>query len=249
MCLSFIEIATSALQWTGCLGYLKFSVNFIEKKMKLLNLQVLIAMMLVAPIAGAQSRLMSEDEALKNFKEAAKLYRQLEENTEEPAVTEDAWTDTQRDVEDDLLKSESLEDDMELAADEVEQMEDELDDEMSPASIGQPEIDAYNYVAEAEYAPIEDIVVAVNLENQTLQQVVRHIIEEARDEAGEWDVKWRISAENNYILNERVNLIAETNLSEFMSYLVDRVNNMTGIQLFVTVFDKSRIIVISDTYY
>ena len=89
----------------------------------------------------------------------------------------------------------------------------------------------------------------LNLENKTLEQVVGHIVEEARDEAGEWEVKWRVSAENNYILNERVNLIAETSLSEFMSYLVDRVNNMTGIQLFVTVFDKSRIIVISDTYY
>lgn len=233
------ELPSTTLRWTRCLGYFKLSVNFIEKKMKLLNLQVLIAMMLVAPMAGAQTALMSEDEALKNFKEAAKLYRQDEGSVEEPALAED-----------EMLEDELSDEDADLAVENDDSMEDDSEDEVKdPSVIDQSEIDAYNYVTADQYAPIEDIIVAVNLENKTLEQVVGHIVEEARDEAGEWEVKWRVSAENNYILNERVNLIAETSLSEFMSYLVDRVNNMTGIQLFVTVFDKSRIIVISDTYY
>lgn len=238
---------SATLRWTHCLGYFKLSVNFIEKKMKLLNLQVLIAMMLVAPVAGAQSRLMSEDEALKNFKEAAKLYRQLDANTDEPEITQDDVQGLNENLSAEALDDDLLNDDTGFNLDKNDLLTDGRVEESS--IIDQSEIDAYNYVSEDEYAPIEDIVVAVNLENKTLEQIVAHIVEQARDDAGDWDVKWRVSAENNYILNERVNLIAETNLSEFMSYLVDRVNNMTGIQLFVTVFDKSRIIVISDTYY
>lgn len=198
--------------------------------MKLLNTQFSLAvlMLLSAPVAGAQNALMSEDEALKNFKEAAKLYRQDAGSMEEPLL------------DDDETSSETTSDESDL----MEPMEDE-----GISTIDQNEIDAYDYKLEDEYAPVEDIVVNIDLENKTLEEVVTHIIDQAADQAGEWKVKWRVSPQNNYILNERVNLIAETNLSEFMSYLVDRVNNMTGIQLFVTVFDKSRIIVISDTYY
>jgi hypothetical protein len=195
---------------------------------KLLKIKIsLVALMLLsAPVAGAQSVMMSEDEALKNFTEAAKIYRDGEESLEEPSVEATLPED---------LKNEGTE--------AVAQTENEV------STINQAVIDAYQYTLEDEFAPIEEIIVTVDLENKTLEQVVEHIIDQARDEAGQWQIKWRVKAEHNYILSERVNLIAETNLSEFMSYLVDRVNNMTGIQLFVTVFDKSRIIVISDTHY
>lgn len=220
------------MRCTHCLVYLKLSVNFIEFEMNLLNIKIgLVALMLLsAPIAGAQSMMMSEDEALKNFKEAAKLYRdgeEVENLIEEPAA---------------------------IALDEVPVEMPVIENEIPTAKsklsiINQAEIDAHQNIYEDEYAPIEDIIVTIDLENKTLEEVVENIIDKARNEAGNWQVKWRVSPEHNYILNERVNLIAETNLSEFMSYLVDRVNNMTGIQLFVTVFDKSRIIVISDTHY
>lgn len=192
--------------------------------MKRLNLQFLSVFLFLSPVAMAQNTMMSEDEALKNFKEAAKLYRQGEIITEEPLI-ENAVQKHQNAQKEAVVKN-----------------------KVAP-TIDQAKIDAYEYVLDDQYAPIEDIVVAVDLENKTLEQVVSHILKEAEGQAGKWAVKWRVSPENNYILSERVNLIAETNLSEFMSYLVDRVNNMTGIQLFVTVFDQSRIIVISDTYY
>jgi len=97
--------------------------------------------------------------------------------------------------------------------------------------------------------PISDIRLAVDLERKTLKEIVNAIVEQARPMAGHWDVKWRIAEENEYILNERVNLTAETTFEQFMDYLTDRVNNMTGIELFVSVFETSRIIIISDTYY
>tara|TARA_R110000868_G_scaffold218576_2_gene469293 strand:+ start:217233 stop:217814 length:582 start_codon:yes stop_codon:yes gene_type:complete len=193
--------------------------------MKLLNIKIttLLVAILLAPSAMAQSALISEEAAMKNFKEAAKLYRKDDVDTAEPEVKK--ADENPQTAKEDVKESEAI------------------------AVIDQKTIDMHSNTSVVDYEPIENIVVSVNIENKTLQEVVTQIIDQAREEAGEWTVKWRVSPESTYILNERVNLTAETNLSNFMSFLVDRVNNMTGVKLFVTVFDKSRIILISDTYY
>ncbi|MFT7143994.1 MAG: hypothetical protein ACI9TY_001384 [Alphaproteobacteria bacterium] len=191
--------------------------------MKLLNLKVttLLVALVLAPSAMAQNVMMSEDAAMKNFKEAAKLFREGEVDTTEPVNKVDAEKNTAEKV-----KSKS-----------------------KVSIIKQQEIDLYEQGFGTEYQSIEDIDVSINIENETIENVVKRIIEGSREKSGKWIVKWRVSSESSYVLSERVNLTAETNLSNFMSYLVDRVNNMTGVKLFVTVFDKSRIILISDTYY
>ena len=101
----------------------------------------------------------------------------------------------------------------------------------------------------AAYVPLGDIQLAVDVENETIRQIVDDIIIQGREKAGPWHVKWRLRKENEFLLSEKVNLTAESSFNEFVNYLVDRVNNMTGVHLFVTMFDASRIIVISDTYY
>lgn len=100
----------------------------------------------------------------------------------------------------------------------------------------------------AHYLPLEDLRINVNFENAALQDILRYVTAQASDKVGPWEVEWRLKEENRRLLNERVNLTAESNFNEFMGYLVDRVNNMTGIQLFVRVFKVSRVIVISDTF-
>lgn len=96
---------------------------------------------------------------------------------------------------------------------------------------------------------LEEAPVALNVENKTLKAVMEEVVRQAGSYAGPWNIKWRLNEDNHFIINERVNLTAETNVGQFVEYLVDRVNNMTGVQLFVTVFNNSRIILISDTYY
>lgn len=100
----------------------------------------------------------------------------------------------------------------------------------------------------AHYLPLENLRVNVNFENAALQDIMRYVTAQASDKVGPWEVEWRLKEENRRLLNERVNLTAEANFNDFMGYLVDRVNNMTGIQLFVRVFKVSRVIVISDTF-
>jgi hypothetical protein len=102
---------------------------------------------------------------------------------------------------------------------------------------------------ETGYLPISQIRLTVNAERKTLKAIVDDILKQAAPKSGAWNVKWRLSEDNQFLLRERVNLTAETNFEQFMDYLTDRINNMTGINLFVSVFEASRIIVISDTYY
>jgi len=99
------------------------------------------------------------------------------------------------------------------------------------------------------YKPLAELRVAVDVENETLGDIITGIIQHAETKTGPWRVKWRLQDINEHILREKVNLTAESTFNQFMEYVVERVNNMTGVKLFVTVFDKSRIIIISDTYY
>ena len=109
---------------------------------------------------------------------------------------------------------------------------------LEPAySRGQPEVD------------LAALRIAINMEETTLQNAIESIVRRASDKVGQWDVRWRLQPENSYLLNEKMSVTAETTLGQFMEYMTDRVNNMTGVELFVSVFDVSRLIVISDTYY
>lgn len=190
--------------------------------MKLFDLKItaLLVAITVAPSAIAQNVLMSEDAAMNNFKEAAKLFRKNEVGPSLEKAEPEALVDSVADIA-----------------------------EETPSTIVEADIKIYEDKPAKQYKSIENIDVSVNIENKSIETLVQTIIDQAREETGKWTVKWRVSPESNYILSERVNLTAETNLSSFMSFLVDRVNNMTGVKLFVTVFDKSRIILISDTYY
>lgn len=100
----------------------------------------------------------------------------------------------------------------------------------------------------ADYLPLGKLHVNVSFENAALQDILRYVLAQASDKVGPWEIEWRLKEENRRLLNERVNLTAEATFDDFMSYLVDRVNNMTGTQLFVRVFKVSRVIVISDTF-
>lgn len=100
-----------------------------------------------------------------------------------------------------------------------------------------------------EEAPLRGLRMVIDMENVTLKQAVNRIIKQAEEKSGPWQVKWRVAQENKHILEEKVNLTAESTFAEFLEFLVDRVNNMSGVHLFVSIFEASRVIIISDTYY
>jgi hypothetical protein len=100
-----------------------------------------------------------------------------------------------------------------------------------------------------ENTPLENIVLVLDVENATLRQVVQEVVTQAAQYSGPWRVKWRLKPENMGLLDEKVNLTAEAPFGEFFGLLTERVKNLTGTQLFVTVFGGARVILVADTYY
>lgn len=96
---------------------------------------------------------------------------------------------------------------------------------------------------------LENIRVVVDVENDSLREIMYKVIAQAAKHTGPWQVKWRLKPENMGVMDERVNLTAEAKFSDFVDLLTDRVKNMTGVQLFITTFNESRIIMVADTYY
>lgn len=94
-----------------------------------------------------------------------------------------------------------------------------------------------------------EVPLHVHFENKPLKVVMEDVIQAVSTRTGAWDLRWRLSPDNQFIKNERVNLIAEADFETFTSFVADRIKNMTGIQLYVNVFNGSRIIAITDTYY
>lgn len=96
---------------------------------------------------------------------------------------------------------------------------------------------------------LEEIRLVLDVDNVTLREVMAKIVEQGAAYSGPWTVKWRLKPENMDLMDERVNLTAEAKFGEFCALLTERVKNMTGVQLFVTAFAGSRILLVTDTYY
>ena len=96
---------------------------------------------------------------------------------------------------------------------------------------------------------LENIRVVMDVENESLRDVVGRIVGQAAEHTGEWTVKWRLKPENASIPDEHVNLTAEAPFGQFVDLLSERVRNMTGVQLYLTAYNESRVILVTDTYY
>ncbi|MFO0500082.1 MAG: hypothetical protein ACK5YK_00175 [Pseudomonadota bacterium] len=102
---------------------------------------------------------------------------------------------------------------------------------------------------EPKQVRLEDIKLVVDVENATLRQVVQSVVGQAAQHTGPWRVKWRLKPENMGLLEEQVNLTAEAPFGTFFALLAERVKNLTGTQLYVTVFSAARVILVTDTFY
>jgi hypothetical protein len=97
------------------------------------------------------------------------------------------------------------------------------------------------------YAPLESVRLALDMQNVTLKQAVDQIVQGAASKVGPWSVRWQLAEENRYLLDELMNITAETTFDEFLAYMTEKVVNMSGVKLSTKVFNIGRVIVISDS--
>lgn len=94
---------------------------------------------------------------------------------------------------------------------------------------------------------LEQREVLVDMQNVTLKQIVQETLNQVAN--GEnWTIRWRLKDENKYLLKERINLTAEVSFDQFVTRMLETIRNITGIHLSTKVFNKNRIIIITDSF-
>lgn len=88
--------------------------------------------------------------------------------------------------------------------------------------------------------------VAVHTDNLTLPEMLDTILKQARPYTGPWQVRWKLTSDNQDLLKETFSLDAETTFEEFINYLAQYIMNDRGVKLGFALFDRERLIVISD---
>lgn len=189
-------------------------------------------------MAQPEERLLSEEEMMRMFKQQSEKFREKRETGEVDTMPSSQETAEQAPA----IESPEIKD---VKLDEMQEGDVALDVSIVPEHAKTVD---YNRPM-AGYVPLGDIQLAVDMNNKSLREIIDEIVMQASQHTGDWQVKWRLRKEHDFLLDEKVNLTAESSFREFVDHLVDRVANMTGIRLFVTIFDTSRVIIISDTYY
>lgn len=98
----------------------------------------------------------------------------------------------------------------------------------------------------SDWVELRKYRVVVHEDARTLEQLLGSLISKAEPYTGPWQIKWKISAANKDVLDEKFSLDAETTFEEFINYLAQYMANERGIKLSFSMFDAERIMVVSD---
>ncbi|PIZ30669.1 MAG: hypothetical protein COY40_04130 [Alphaproteobacteria bacterium CG_4_10_14_0_8_um_filter_53_9] len=114
------------------------------------------------------------------------------------------------------------------------------------ASLNSGQIGMGNPRYRQDWIDLKRYRVVLHEDSRSLQSIMAKIVNEAEPYTGPWEVKWKISRENEDILSEKFSLDAETTFGEFVTYLSQYIMNERGLKLSFNLFDAERILVISD---
>jgi hypothetical protein len=76
--------------------------------------------------------------------------------------------------------------------------------------------------------------------------MLEKIIARAEPFTGPWEVRWKLKPENQDLMTEKFSLDAETTFAEFVSYLAQYLLNDRGVKLSFALFDRERVVLVSD---
>ena len=106
------------------------------------------------------------------------------------------------------------------------------------------------YIAETpieNWIDLQDYQVVVHAENESLEDILGDIVHSASPFAGQWKLQWKLKSEHQDILDEKFSLNAETTFSDFANYVSSYVFSYRGFKLSFNLFDKERIILVTDS--
>lgn len=98
----------------------------------------------------------------------------------------------------------------------------------------------------ADWIDLKKYRVVLHEDATPLESLMAGVLKRAEPYTGPWQLKWKISDENQDILQEKFSLDAETTFEEFVGYLANYMVNYRGIKLSFNLFESERVLVISD---
>lgn len=118
---------------------------------------------------------------------------------------------------------------------------------VQPEEITMPKVIGKEINSASNFVSLQQRPILIDMQNSTLKQIVQEALNQvAYDDS--WTIRWRLQDQNKYILKERMNLTAEVDFDSFVGNMIETISNITGIQLSTKVFNKNRIIIITDSY-
>ena len=122
--------------------------------------------------------------------------------------------------------------------------------QMTSSKIDASEIDRVAKVLQRETTnarTLEAAQITLHEENKTLDAILEKVLADLEPQLGSWDIAWELSSQNARIPQEEWTVAVEASVNEFFQYIIERVYNLHGTSLAFKVFDKSRLIVITDS--
>lgn len=208
-------------------------------------LRILTLLVLSAGAANAQS--ISDKELQERFNKAFSVFNQApgnEKRTFSNMAKEDKQTHKEKEQEAISLQDKSDQNVVKKSNSVAITTQEEA---QKPEEIVLPDFPKDNQYNAANFILLEQREVLIDVENATLKQIVQEALNQVSH--GEtWTIRWRLKDENKYLLTERINLTAEVSFDQFVGNMLNTITNITGIRLSTKVFNKNRIIIITDSF-
>lgn len=248
--ISIVNYSLLAIFYCTCLIYnliYKRLIRFsIKKRLNILKfLRILTLLVLSTSAVNAQS--ISDKELQERFNKAFSVFNQApgnEKRTFSNMAKEDKQAHKEKEQE-----AISLQDKSEKNIVKKSNSIAITTQEQQPATeeVILPEFPKDNQYNAANFILLEQREVLIDMENVSLKQIVQEALNQV-SHGEKWTIRWRLKDENKYLLTERINLTAEVSFDQFIGNMLNTITNITGIRLSTKVFNKNRIIIITDSF-
>lgn len=206
-------------------------------------LGIFIALLATANLAGAQS--ISDKELQARFNKAFSVFNQKPNSVPLSNMTDEKKDEHKKAEQQAISLQEESDKNIVKKSNSTEIISQALP--ATPEELTMPAIPKNRQQNAANFILLEERDVLIDMQNVTLKQIVQDALNQvAHGES--WTIRWRLKDENKYLLKERINLTAEVNFDKFIGSMIETITNMTGIRLTTKVFNKNRIIIITDSF-
>lgn len=202
-----------------------------------------IALLATANVANAQS--ISDEELQARFNKAFSVFNQKSNATTLSNMTEEKKVEHKKNEQQAISLQEESDKNIVKKSNNVDIVSQELP--QKPNKLTLPAIPKDRMQNAANFILLEERDVLIDMENVTLKEIVQESLNQVAH-GEKWTIRWRLKDENKYLLKERINLTAEVNFDKFIGSMIETIANMTGIRLTTKVFNKNRIIIITDSF-